>query len=110
MEIIGNSKNVPRLQKHFKKMFAGVHAIKLNDDSTEVLGLSSKEGEEVLFVKPVSIKDNPVINDWLTLLEREMRVSLATYLGRAIQELQVGANFTHKVFLLPVRLLHKSTL
>ncbi|VDP72907.1 unnamed protein product [Echinostoma caproni] len=88
LEIIGNSKNVPRLQKHFKKMFAGVHAIKLSEDSTEVLGLCSKEGEEVLFTKPVSIKDNPVINDWLTLLEREMRVSLATYLGRAIQELQ----------------------
>ncbi|THD25348.1 Dynein heavy chain 1 cytosolic [Fasciola hepatica] len=88
LEIIGNSKNVPRLQKHFKKMFAGVHAIKLNEDSTEVLGLCSKEGEEVLFTKPVSVKDNPVINDWLTLLEREMRVSLATYLGRAIQELQ----------------------
>ncbi|KAF6768135.1 hypothetical protein AHF37_06451 [Paragonimus kellicotti] len=88
LEIIGNSKNVPRLQKHFKKMFAGVNSIKLNDDSTQVLGLCSKEGEEVIFTKPVSIKDNPVINDWLTLLEREMRVSLATYLGKAIQELQ----------------------
>ncbi|KER29805.1 hypothetical protein T265_03604 [Opisthorchis viverrini] len=89
LEIIGNSKNVPRLQKHFKKMFAGVHSIKLNEDSTEVLGLCSKEGEEVIFIKPVSIKDNPVINDWLTLLEREMRVSLATYLGKAIQDLQL---------------------
>ncbi|TGZ69850.1 hypothetical protein CRM22_003509 [Opisthorchis felineus] len=88
LEIIGNSKNVPRLQKHFKKMFAGVHSIKLNEDSTEVLGLCSKEGEEVIFIKPVSIKDNPVINDWLTLLEREMRVSLATYLAKAIQDLQ----------------------
>ncbi|KAF8560529.1 hypothetical protein P879_02534 [Paragonimus westermani] len=88
LEIIGNSKNVPRLQKHFKKMFAGVNSIKLNEDSTQVLGLCSKEGEEVTFTKPVSIKDNPVINDWLTLLEREMRVSLATCLGKAIQELQ----------------------
>ncbi|CAH8492536.1 unnamed protein product [Heterobilharzia americana] len=88
LEIIGNSKNVPRLQKHFKKMFAGVNSIKLNEDNTEVLGLCSKEGEELTFVKPISIKDNPVINDWLSMLEREMRFSLATYLGRAIQELQ----------------------
>ena len=47
LEIIGNSKNLPRLQKHFKKMFAGVHAIVLDEDHTQVLGLASKEGEEV---------------------------------------------------------------
>ena len=46
LEIIGNSKNIGRLQKHFKKMFAGVASILLNEDSTIVKGLSSKEGEE----------------------------------------------------------------
>ena len=44
LEIIGNSKNVPRLQKHFKKMFAGVAAIILDEDDTQVTGISSKEG------------------------------------------------------------------
>lgn len=47
LEIIGNSKNVARLQKHFKKMFAGVHTIMLNEDSTLVTGVRSKECEEV---------------------------------------------------------------
>jgi len=47
LEIIGNSKNVPRLQKHFKKMFAGIHQIILDDEQTQVLGIASKEGEEV---------------------------------------------------------------
>lgn len=47
LEIIGNSKNVAKLQKHFKKMFAGVSSILLNEDNTEVLGISSREGEEV---------------------------------------------------------------
>ena len=47
LEIIGNSKNVPRLQKHFKKMFAGVHSVILDDDQTKVLGISAKEGEKV---------------------------------------------------------------
>lgn len=90
LEIIGNSKNIPRLQKHFKKMFAGVNAIKLNEECTEVLGLISKEGEEVDFVHPISIKDNPTINDWLSLLEKEMRITLASYLGYAVTELQVS--------------------
>lgn len=50
LEIIGNSKNVSRLQKHFKKMFAGVHTIILNEDSSLITGICSKEGEEVRFI------------------------------------------------------------
>lgn len=68
LEIIGNSKNIPRLQKHFKKMFAGVSSIILNEDNTVVLGLSSKEAEEVRFVTPVSIAEHPKINEWLTMV------------------------------------------
>lgn len=47
LEIIGNSKNIARLQKHFKKMFAGVAAIILNEDNTVINGIASREGEEV---------------------------------------------------------------
>lgn len=50
LEIIGNSKNVAKLQKHFKKMFAGVSSIILNEDATIVLGIASREGEEVYFI------------------------------------------------------------
>ena len=32
LEIIGNSKNLPRLQKHIKKMFAGVAALTLGGE------------------------------------------------------------------------------
>ncbi|XP_018494643.2 dynein heavy chain, cytoplasmic [Galendromus occidentalis] len=84
LEIIGNSKNIPRLQKHFKKMFAGVSSIILNEDNTVVLGLCSKEAEEVRFVTPVSIAKHPKINDWLTEVEKEMRVTLARMLARAV--------------------------
>ena len=88
LEIIGNSKNVPRLQKHFKKMFAGVSSIRLNDDNDVVLGLNSKEGEDVPFITPVSIKENPKINDWLTMIEKEMRVTLAKLLAQAVKGMQ----------------------
>jgi dynein heavy chain 1 len=47
LEIIGNSKNIARLQKHFKKMFAGVASILLNEDQTVITGIASREGEEV---------------------------------------------------------------
>ena len=86
LEIIGNSKNIPRLQKHFKKMFAGVSSIILSEDGNEVLGLSSKEGEEVRFFNPVSVKDYPKINEWLSLVEREMRITLGRLLALSVAD------------------------
>ncbi|KAG9288876.1 hypothetical protein G9A89_001252 [Geosiphon pyriformis] len=87
LEIIGNSKDVVRIQKHFKKMFAGVSNIILSEDNTIINGMASREGEEVIFRTPISIKENPKINDWLTLLEKEMRVSLAQWLTDAVAEM-----------------------
>ena len=86
LEIIGNSKNVPKLQKHFKRMFAGVHSILLNEDNTVVLGFSSREGEEILYKSPVSLVDHPKINEWLTMVEKEMRVTLAKLLAESVTE------------------------
>ncbi|XP_056446392.1 cytoplasmic dynein 1 heavy chain 1 [Gadus chalcogrammus] len=86
LEIIGNSKNVAKLQKHFKKMFAGVSSILLNEDSTEVLGICSREGEEINYKTPVSITKHPKINEWLTLVEKEMRVTLAKLLAESVTE------------------------
>ncbi|XP_030020118.2 dynein heavy chain, cytoplasmic isoform X1 [Manduca sexta] len=88
LEIIGNSKNIARLQKHFKKMFAGVAAIILNDDNTIINGIASREGEEVYFTSPVSTIENPKINSWLSMVEREMRVTLACRLKDAVGDVK----------------------
>ncbi|XP_017775192.1 PREDICTED: dynein heavy chain, cytoplasmic isoform X3 [Nicrophorus vespilloides] len=88
LEIIGNSKNIARLQKHFKKMFAGVASILLNEDNTVIKGIASREGEEVLFGTAVSTIDHPKINEWLTLVEKEMRVTLASSLAQAVQDIK----------------------
>ncbi|XP_028159307.1 dynein heavy chain, cytoplasmic isoform X3 [Ostrinia furnacalis] len=88
LEIIGNSKNIARLQKHFKKMFAGVAAIILNEDNTVINGIASREGEEVYFISPVSTIENPKINSWLSMVEREMRVTLACRLKDAVGDVK----------------------
>ena len=88
LEIIGNSKDILRIMKHLKKMFAGISTIALDEDLTQILGLASREGEEVRFKDPISLKDYPKINDWLTKLESEMRRSLAALLCESISELQ----------------------
>ncbi|KAF4518251.1 hypothetical protein B566_EDAN010397 [Ephemera danica] len=88
LEIIGNSKNIARLQKHFKKMFAGVHSILLNEDNTIITGIASREGEEVKFLEHVSTVQNPKINEWLTCVEKAMRVTLASCLAQAVQDIK----------------------
>ena len=86
LEIIGNTKNIARLQKHFKKMFAGIASVMLDDSATIIHGIASKEGEEVVFDKPVSTVEFPRINEWLTEVERQMRLTLANNLAKAVQE------------------------
>ena len=67
LEIIDNSKNIPRLQKHFKKMFAGVSEILLNEDNNIVRGIASLEGEEVRITLLFLIILHPLIVSFLVL-------------------------------------------
>ncbi|OJA07948.1 hypothetical protein AZE42_05923 [Rhizopogon vesiculosus] len=87
LEIIGNSKDIVRIMKHLKKMFAGISTIKLDEDLTQIQGMASREGEEVKFSEPILLKDYPKINDWLAKLESMMRLSLADLLSDAVSEL-----------------------
>lgn len=88
LEIIGNSKDILRIMKHLKKMFAGISTVLLDDDLTQIQGMASREGEEVPFTEPILLKDYPKINDWLARIETMMRLSLAHLLVEAVSELQ----------------------
>lgn len=88
LEIIGNSKDILRIMKHLKKMFAGISTLKLDEDTTEIRGMASREGEEVMFKNVISLQEFPKINDWLAKVESEMRLSLAHLLSEAVFELQ----------------------
>jgi dynein heavy chain 1 len=88
LEIIGNSKDILRIMKHLKKMFAGISTVKLDEELTEIHGMASREGEEVKFSEPILLKDYPKINDWLARIEHMMRISLADLLCDAVTELQ----------------------
>jgi dynein heavy chain 1, cytosolic len=86
LELIGNSRDVLRVQKHFRKMFAGLHSLILSEDMSTITGFSSKEGENVTLRKPISFARNPKINEWLSTLEYEMKQSLAVSTAEAIRE------------------------
>ncbi|BEJ00458.1 hypothetical protein CcaverHIS631_0503150 [Cutaneotrichosporon cavernicola] len=88
LEIIGNSKDIHRVMKHLKKMFAGISILQLDEEASEIRAFASREGEEVPFRVPIVLKDYPKINDWLAKLESEMRLSLAFLLFEAVKDLR----------------------
>ena len=103
LEIIGNSKDIRRIMKHFRKMFAGIAMLVMDEEETQLLGFSSREGEEVSFRAPIVLADFAKINDWLAKLESEMRLSLAQMLSQAATQLttffKVGVDIDPQTFL-----------
>lgn len=87
LEIIGNAKDVSKLQRHFRKLFSGVHSIILTDDDESAIGCSSMEGEKVMYTNPVKIAGEK-INVWLTNMDREVSVSLASLLAASTASLK----------------------
>ena len=83
LEIIGNSNDTMRIAKHFRKMFAGLSGL-LMEDETSITGFTSKEGEQVPLKSPISLVKTPKINDWLAALENNMKSTLAELLSEAV--------------------------
>ena len=85
LEIIGNSNDTLRVAKHLRKMFAGISGLVM-DEGTNILGLTSKEGESLTLRNPISLTATPKINDWLRALETGMRETLSDSLVEAVNE------------------------
>lgn len=85
LEMIGNSNDTLRIAKHFKKMFAGLSGLVMDEEGV-ISGFTSKEGEVVRLKKEISVIKTPKINDWLALLESGMRSTLAELLAEAVEQ------------------------
>ncbi|KAJ3451774.1 dynein heavy chain [Anaeramoeba flamelloides] len=97
LEIIGNSKDITKIQRHFKKMFAGIESIKLSEDESLILGMKSKE-ECIEFPNPIKYKEYTKINEWMKLIELQMRKSLIIALERSLKEyLDLFNKQTHQI-------------
>ncbi|OMJ11354.1 Cytoplasmic dynein 1 heavy chain 1 [Smittium culicis] len=84
LEIIGNSKDITRIQKHIQKMFAGISSIQIDSEGTEITGMASRQGEEISFERKIDLSKNPKINEWLSSIENEMKDTLADLLDRSV--------------------------
>ena len=86
LDIIGNSKNLMQIQKHFKKMFAGISSLILDAEQKTVAGFLSGEGEEVKLPDVLTVASHATINDLLAAVEREMKRTLAKLLHQCMGE------------------------
>jgi dynein heavy chain 1 len=91
LEIIGNSKDVTNVQRHFPKMFAGIVSL-ISPDTVTIEAMTSRENEEVAFTNQVSISEDPIIYVWLSKIEFQMRNSLAHALDKTVAGITSGAD------------------
>jgi dynein heavy chain len=60
LEILGQSKNPPAVQPHFKKLFDNIKSLKMSKSQIggkiDASSMFSSEGEEVLFSNPLSLE------------------------------------------------------
>ena len=96
LEIIGNSRDVKNVQRHFNKMFAGISTLASEEAGDLITGMSSREGESVKFSSNVKISDNPKINVWLTNVENQMQLSIADSLSSSVKEISSHSDMKDK--------------
>ncbi|KAK5644080.1 hypothetical protein RI129_007925 [Pyrocoelia pectoralis] len=74
LEIVGQCSKEQVIQSHLKKIFAGIHSIKLDGGGKNIVAMCSIQDEIVPLNRLVNI-DQPVEN-WLNVLVKEMQDSL----------------------------------
>ncbi len=95
LEIVGNSRDIFKVQRHFNKMFAGLNSM-ISADGNEITHMKSREMEEVEFNTYIKISDDPTIYIWLEKIENQMRITLAKKLERAVTEIS-AIDYTKQV-------------
>ncbi|KAF8817901.1 dynein heavy chain family protein, partial [Cardiosporidium cionae] len=83
LEMIGNAKVIGAVQRHLNKMFAGITYLCTDTDDL-IHAMRSKEGEEVPFIEPISIKSYSSLKEWLSAVEKSMYHTMATVLDASV--------------------------
>lgn len=76
LEILGNSKDLTRIQPHLKKMFAATNRVILSESGNQITGISSKEDEKISFAEPIDLAENPSVNRWLQCISDRTKHTL----------------------------------
>ena len=84
LEILSETKEPLRVQKHLKKCFEGINALEF-DSEKKIHGMESPEGEKVKFVNIVDpMATNGAVEVWLGEVEETMVKSVRDVVSRCI--------------------------
>ncbi|GLD93496.1 hypothetical protein PINS_up002088 [Pythium insidiosum] len=92
LEMIGNSKEPVQIQRHLSKMFAGIVAMEIEQETQSIMSMVSREGEVVRFKNPVATQDDSRINVWLGKVEDQMRHTLSSLLEESVRSYPAEKN------------------
>ena len=84
LEIIGNSNDPVKIQRHMAKLYAGISSLDFAEGNAAITGMISKEGEHVELSTPVDVASETTVWKWLRAVEISMQNTLATQLSSAI--------------------------
>lgn len=84
LEILGQAKNPAVIQSHLKKLFAGIFKVELIEQNSKIKSMISSKNEYVPLANLIPIQGE--VEDWLTLLEKDMRNTLDILLKKALKQ------------------------
>jgi dynein heavy chain len=91
LEILSETKDPTRVQKHLTKCFEGISNLEI-DDYMEVIKMCSAQNEVIPLVKAISTaKARGQVDKWLFELEVQMRESLKVEIKRTIEKFDVNS-------------------
>lgn len=103
LEILGNMGDIERISRHFKKMFPGVSNVKFNKSSCSIESVISQDGDNMELQKPVSLLEYSRLDEWMTQLEYQLKVSLANLLVKSLDKF-ANLDFIDWIKLFPVQI------
>ncbi|ABN68600.2 Dynein heavy chain, cytosolic (DYHC) [Scheffersomyces stipitis CBS 6054] len=86
LDIIGSSGDITRINRHLKKMFAGISKIEVNKENSTIVAVFSEEGEKVHMKHPVSLLKSTRLHELLRELEIEVKLTLALLIKESLSE------------------------
>lgn len=89
LELLGQTSRHEVIQRHVKKLFAGIYTLELTDENKAIAMLSQQE-EKVPFNEPVNLTSRP--EEWLSVLENQMRSTLQSLVNRCLIDMDKGSS------------------
>lgn len=98
MELLGQASKEHIIQKHIKKLFPGIHNLKIdstNNKNIAITGVSSSEGEQIDLINVIEVTGGP-IEQWLNQLLTNVKQTLMDLIVKCCQNEKLTEDIIRK--------------